>query len=87
MVIDPSSLEPDPNATAQLRERMRMARGPVRDFDFGPLLDEILSKCKEETGLEPPEPPRPLPWVRMETPEEAIARVRRFGDRQMTQTE
>lgn len=87
VVIDPTSLEPDPNATAQLRERMRMERGPVQDFDFGPPLDEILARCKEETGLEPPEPPRPLPWVRMETPEEAIARVRRFGDRQMTQTE
>jgi hypothetical protein len=59
----------------------------VKDFDLGPPLDEILHRAKEETGLEPPVPPEPLPWAEMEDPEQALRRVREFGDRQMTQTE
>ncbi len=87
VVIDPRTLEADVKATEELRAKVRAERGPVRDFDFGPPLEEILARCREDQGLEPPEKPRPLPWVRMETPEEAMARVRRLGDRQVTQTE
>lgn len=87
VVLDTTTLEPDLQATIALREQLRAARGAVPDFNFGPLLAEIIARCREETGLEPPEPPRPLPWVHMETPEEAMARVRQHGDRQMTQTE
>jgi N-methylhydantoinase B len=47
----------DEAATAQLREQLRQSRGPLPDFDFGPPIEEILRRCKEETGLEPPQPP------------------------------
>jgi N-methylhydantoinase B len=77
----------DPDATEQLRARLREERGDVLDFDFGPSLDEIRSSAKEETGLEPPVPPEPLPWAPMEPGEQALRRVREKGDRQMTLSE
>ncbi len=77
----------DGEATEQRREDLRATRGGIKDFDLGPDLAEILDHAKEETGLEPPVPPEPLPWARMESPEEALRRVREVGDRQMTQTE
>lgn len=66
----------DSDATAALRDRLREERGQVKDFDMGPSLDEILSRAREETGLEPPEAPQPLAWAPMESDEEARARVR-----------
>ena len=66
----------DAEATVALRERLRIERGTVKDFDLGPSLDEILASAKAETGLEPPETPQPLPWATMESDEEARARVR-----------
>jgi N-methylhydantoinase B len=75
------------DATETLRERMRVERGEVKDFDFGPALEEILSRAEEETGLEPPVTPEPLPWAPMESAEDALRRVRDLGDRQMTRTE
>jgi N-methylhydantoinase B len=77
----------DAEATERLRERLRSERGEVKDFDFGPPLDEILAKAKDETGLDPPAAAEPLPWARIESGDEALTRVREFGDRQMTQTE
>src|SRR6266508_58267 len=77
----------DGEATEQRREDLGATRGGIKDFDLGPDLAEILDHAKEETGLEPPVPPEPLPWARMESPEEALRRVREVGDRQMTQTE
>jgi N-methylhydantoinase B len=77
----------DAEATEKLRERLRAERGEVKDFDFGPSLDEILAAASEETGLAAPERPEPLPWAPMESAEEALRRVRELGDRQMTQTE
>jgi N-methylhydantoinase B len=77
----------DGEATERRREDLRATRGAIKDFDLGPDLAEILDHAKEETGLEPPVPPEPLPWARMESPEEALRRVREVGDRQMTLTE
>jgi N-methylhydantoinase B len=77
----------DAEATERLRERLRSERGEVKDFDFGPPLDEILAKAKDETGLDPPVAAEPLPWAPIESADEALTRVRELGDRQMTQTE
>jgi N-methylhydantoinase B len=77
----------DAKATEELRARLREERGDVKDFDFGATLDDIVARAREETGLEPPVPPEPLPWAPMESAEEALRRVREYGDRQMTQTE
>ena len=77
----------DHGATERNREHLRTERGEVKDFDFGPDLAEITHRAKEETGLEPPVAPEPLPWAPMESGEEALRRVRAHGDRQMTGTE
>src|SRR5262249_62303936 len=77
----------DAAATEKLREKLRRERGDVIDFDMGPPLAEIIARAKEETGLDPPVPPEPLPWAPMESGEDALRRVREHGDRQMTQTE
>src|SRR5439155_23592818 len=76
----------DPEATERERAQLRERRPEVKDFDLGPELDEILRRAKEETGLEPPVAPEPLPWAPMEPGEDALRRVREHGDRQMTQT-
>ena len=47
----------DEQATASLREKLRAERSSIPLFDFGGTVDEIKSRCKEETGLEPPSPP------------------------------
>lgn len=44
----------DEEATAATREEQRSARGELPLFDFGPPLEEVLARCKDETGLEPP---------------------------------
>jgi N-methylhydantoinase B len=44
-------------ATEGRRAQMRATRGPVKDFDFGPSIDEILANCEAETGLKPPMKP------------------------------
>ncbi|MGH3142164.1 MAG: hydantoinase B/oxoprolinase family protein, partial [Gaiellales bacterium] len=77
----------DSEASERHREQLRAKRGEVKDFDLGPPLEDILHRAKEETGHEPPVTPEPLPWAPMESPEEAMRRVREYGDRQMTQTE
>jgi len=77
----------DGEATEKRREELRASRGEIKDFDLGPELDEILDRAEEETGLAPPVPPEPLSWAPMESPEQALRRVRELGDRQMTQTE
>jgi N-methylhydantoinase B len=77
----------DPEGTTQLRERLRQERGEVRDFDFGPALEEIVTRAEQETQLPPPVPAQPLSWAPMESGEDALRRVREHGDRQMTETE
>jgi N-methylhydantoinase B len=66
----------DEAATEAERARQREARGEALDFDFGPSLEETIANCKEETGLEPPQPAAPLRWSPLEPGDEALARVR-----------
>ncbi len=57
VVYDPATSEVDEDATRVLRQRMKESRGEIHTFDFGPPLQELLARCKEETGLEPPTAP------------------------------
>ncbi len=57
VVCDPETSEVDEGATRTLRQRMKESRGETLTFDFGPPLRELLARCKEETGLEPPTAP------------------------------
>ncbi|MEJ2084081.1 MAG: hydantoinase B/oxoprolinase family protein [Acidobacteriota bacterium] len=66
----------DSDGTEKLRQKMRHERGDVKDFDLGPPLEEILAACESETGHAPPVPQEQLSWAKMETPEEAMQRVR-----------
>jgi N-methylhydantoinase B len=66
----------DLEATDAERARQREARGEAPSFDFGPPLEQVLANCKEETGLEPPQPAKPLRWSPLESSEDAVARVR-----------
>jgi N-methylhydantoinase B len=66
----------DEDATAAERDRQRAERGPAKDFDFGPPLDETLAACEAETGLPAPSPARPLRWAPLEDPGAAMARAR-----------
>jgi hypothetical protein len=64
VVIDPQTLAMDETATRALREQIVKERGLVQTFDFGRPLQELLARCKEETGLEPPVPPKlPANWA------------------------
>ena len=64
VVIDAETLKVDADATRQLREQIAQARGEKQTFDFGPPISELIAKCKEETGLEPPIPPTlPENWA------------------------
>ncbi len=47
----------DADATEQLRSQLRAARQEIPLFDFGGTVDEIKRRCREETGLEPPDAP------------------------------
>lgn len=57
VVLDPDTGEVDGEATRTLRAEMRQRRGATPTFDFGPPLETLLARCKEETGLEPPTAP------------------------------
>lgn len=74
----------DAKASERLRKTMRSQQKEKGVFDRGPALEEILSNCRKETGLEPPVRQEPLPWAALESPEEARRRVREHGDRQTT---
>jgi N-methylhydantoinase B len=75
VVLD-DALGVDEEATAAERERQRAERGEAAAFDFGPSLEEAIAACRDETGLEPPTPARPLRWSALEDGEAARARVR-----------
>jgi N-methylhydantoinase B len=66
----------DLEATGAERTRQREERGDPVPFDFGPPLEEVLANCREQTGLDPPVPARPLRWSPLEPGDEALARVR-----------
>ena len=57
VVLDPNTGEVDVEATRTLRAELRQRRGATATFDFGPPLETLLARCKEETGLEPPTAP------------------------------
>jgi N-methylhydantoinase B len=64
VVIDVQAMQVDEVATKRLREKLTKERGTVQTFDFGPPLEQLLARCKEETGLEPPVPPKlPAGWT------------------------
>ena len=67
----PTWRRPRPSAPASAR-----SAASALSFDFGPPLEEVLARCKEETGLEPPTPAKPLRWSPLEPGDEALARVR-----------
>ena len=71
-----TTARPTTTATEAERARQREERGEALSFDFGPPLEEALARCKEETGLEPPVPAKPLRWSPLEPGDEALARVR-----------
>ena len=52
----------DTAATGALRARMAAERGSLPLFDRGGTLEELMARCKAETGLEPPAPPRFQSW-------------------------
>src|SRR5439155_24572862 len=56
----------DVEATEAERARQREKRGEALAFDFGPPLEESLARCKDETGLDPPVPAKPLRWSPLE---------------------
>jgi N-methylhydantoinase B len=66
----------DEPATEAERDRQRTERGDAPAFDFGPDLDQVIARCKEETGLDAPTPATPLRWSPLESGEDALARVR-----------
>ena len=66
----------DEAKTAEERARQREQRGAALDFDYGPPLGDLLLRCKEETGLDPPTLAQPLRWSPLEPGDEALARVR-----------
>ena len=70
----------DPDASQQLRNKLRSQQGEQEVFDRGPTMDEILARCKQETGLDPPVTQEPLPWAPMEFSKEARERVLTHGD-------
>jgi N-methylhydantoinase B len=47
----------DTAATNELRDRLREERGEPELFNFGGTIEEIKSRCKAETNLEPPQSP------------------------------
>jgi N-methylhydantoinase B len=75
-VILNDDLTVDVAATEAERARQREERGEALAFDFGPPLEEALARCREETGMEPPTPAKPLRWSPLEPGDEALERVR-----------
>ena len=57
VVLDPDTGKVDVEVTRTLRAELRQRRGATPTFDFGPPLETLLARCKEETGLEPPTAP------------------------------
>ena len=56
-VVIEASGDVDEKATKSLRKKMAGSRKEISTFDFGGTIEEIKSRCLEETGLEPPEQP------------------------------
>lgn len=56
VVLD-DGLAVDDQATAQLRDQLRGERPEKKLFDYGGTIEELRSRCLEETGLPAPQPP------------------------------
>jgi 5-oxoprolinase (ATP-hydrolysing) len=60
VVVRSSDYTVDERATKELREKMRLEKRvkPEEDMSInrGGTISELMAKCKEETGLEPPRP-------------------------------
>jgi N-methylhydantoinase B len=55
----------DGAATTALRKRMASERGEKKLFDRGfDTIDDLKARCREETGLEPPQQPQFARWTR-----------------------
>jgi N-methylhydantoinase B len=55
----------DEKATAALRKRMASERGEKKLFDRGfDTIENLKARCREETGLEPPQQPQFSRWIR-----------------------
>ena len=64
-VVLKDDLSVDEAATSALRKRMATERGVKQLFDRGfETIDELKSRCKAETGLEPPQQPQFMRWTR-----------------------
>ena len=48
-------LSVDEVATGKLRDKMRGERAEIKLIDRGGEIEELRARCKEETGLEPPQ--------------------------------
>jgi N-methylhydantoinase B len=59
--------EVDAAATEKLRKKLASERGASKLFDRGGSIDELKARCKEETGLEPPERPKFPESIKRET--------------------
>jgi N-methylhydantoinase B len=62
VVLNPAG-EVDEEATAALREKIRAERPPLKMFERGGEIADILARAKEETGFDAPSPPRPPRWL------------------------
>ena len=62
-VVLTESLEVDAAATETKRAEIATARGQVKDFDFGPSLEELVATAQEQTGLPAPQKPQPVKWA------------------------
>jgi N-methylhydantoinase B len=58
VVIDRVTGTVDVGSSTALRQRMVDERDELPAYDFGRPLEEVVARCKEETGLDPPQPPR-----------------------------
>ncbi len=57
VVID-GTLSADENATKALRAKLAKERGDTLLFNRGGTIEELKARCREETGLEPPQTPQ-----------------------------
>lgn len=62
-VILTASLEINAAATETKHAEIATARGQVKDFDFGPSLEELVATAQEQTGLPTPQKPQPVKWA------------------------
>jgi N-methylhydantoinase B len=69
------ALEIDQAATETLRASLAEQRGQIKDFDYGPPLDDLLETAYEQTGLPAPRKPEPVRWAVAKAARRAAAEV------------